>query len=220
MPARTSHSPRGFPRDFRIILARLPEGEVEWIFLLLIVSRRGSLAGAQTKLVDVLSRQLAVAVEHSRSVVYVSVNFVGVSFIDEIRNEFDNIIHGLSYLRMNCRLLDVQSRRVLEVFLDVLLGDFSRAYAFLLCSVYYLVINVGEVLNELDLVASVLEILSHGIEYYERSGVSYVKEIVHGRSADVHFDLAFLLRYELLFSSCQCVIYLHHFLLSFAVFSA
>ena len=112
-------------------------------------------------------------------------------------------------LRVHVSLEYVECLCIVEVLLDVLLGYLRRCDAFLLGSVDDLVVNVGEVLYELDLVAPELEIPPERIENDKRSGISYVEEVIYGRAADIHPDLARLDRYEFFFSVGKSVVDLH-----------
>ena len=51
-----------------------------------------------------------------------------------------------------------------------------------------LVVDIGKILNEADGIAAPLKIAAQHVENAERTGVSYVYEIVNGRSAGIYFD--------------------------------
>ena len=205
VPARSSHAPWRLPCDLGFFLASLPESEVQRIFLHLADSD----ARAALEVVDVLAGQLAVLFKLTCRVVDVAVCLVGVALVDEGLHEFDDLRDVLRDLRVNVGLDDVESLCVVEVLLDVLLGDLRRRDALFFRAVDDLVVNIGEVLHEFDLVASVLEVPSECVEHYERPCVSYMKEVVDRRAADVHSYLAGLDRYKFLFAVCECVIDLH-----------
>ena len=113
------------------------------------------------------------------------------------------------------RFLDVERCSILVVFLDIFFGDLRRSNAFLLRTFDDLVIDIGKVLHEFYLVAVVFQIFSERVEYNEGSRVADVEIVVDRRSADIHLDLAFFDRHELLFFSRQSIINLHsRFLLS------
>ena len=107
------------------------------------------------------------------------------------------------------RLPDVQRGRVLIIFPDVFLTDLLGGDPFFFGAVDDLIVHIGEVLDVFDLVSPVFQILSQRIEYDERPGVSDVEIIVHGRTADIHPDLAFFDGLQFFFLSGQCIIYSH-----------
>ena len=205
VPSRSAHAPRRLPSDFGFLFAGLPQREVQRILLDLTYRD----AGAALKIVDVLSRQFAVFRELASRIIDVAVRLISVALVYQGLNELYDLRDVLRDLRMHVGLHNAQRLRVVEVLLDVFLGDFRSADALLLGPVDDLVIHVGKVLHELDLVASVFEVPSECIEHHERSGVSYVKEIVDRRSADIHPDLARLDRYEFFFPVSKRVVNLH-----------
>ena len=209
MPAGTAHAPGRLPGDLILFLARLPERKVERILFLLFDRD----AGARFEVVDVLLGKLAVLGELAGAVIDITVHLVRVTLVDQILDELDDVRDRLGDFRMHGRRCDVERLRVLVVLLDIFLADFRRGHAFLSRLVDDLVVHVGEVLDEVDLLAAVLEVLAHRVEDDERARVADVEIVIDRRAADVHVDDTFLLRDEFFFSSCQCVIDLHILLL-------
>ena len=114
---------------------------------------------------------------------------------------------------MNVSLQNVESFRIVEILLDILLGDLRSGNALLLRPVDDLVVDIGEVLHELYFIASELEISSQRVKHNKRARVAYMEKVIDRRAADIHFDLARLDRHELLFAVSKRVIDLHFFLL-------
>ncbi len=157
----------------------------------------------------VLPGELAVVLEFSRGKIHVSVDLVGVSLVDKGADEIYYLRNVLRYLRMNIGFFHVESRRVLEILGDVLLAYLRSRHALLSGLVYYLIIHIGEILDEFHLISSVFEILPESIEYHERSRVSDMEIVVYRRPADVYPGLSFFYWLEFLFFSRKCIIYLH-----------
>ena len=62
------------------------------------------------------------------------------------------------------------------------------------------------------------QIAPEGIENDHRARVSDVNQVIDGRPADIHTDLAFLKRFEFLFGHGQGVEYFHKCVLPFGFF--
>ena len=126
---------------------------------------------------------------------------------DEI-NDFRNVF---GHLRVHVRRNHVQRLRIFEVFFYVLLGYLRSGDFLFLGPANNLVIHVSEILHELHIISSVFEIPAQCIEHHERSGISNVKEIVYGRSADVNPNLPLFQRYEFFLAAGHGIVYLHRF---------
>ena len=79
----------------------------------------------------------------------------------------------------------------------------------MMASVDHLVIDIGKVLTELNLVASVLEISSQCIESYERSCITEMEIVIDRRTASIHLNVSFSDGFELFLVSCERVEKLH-----------
>ena len=100
----------------------------------------------------------------------------------------------------------IQTICIAECFFNVFIGDFRHGFAFLIGSVDDFVINVREVLHIGNLVALIFQIASYGIKNNVGSCVADMDVIVHSRTANVHFYLAFLHGYEFFLLSCHSII--------------
>ena len=112
---------------------------------------------------------------------------------------------------MNCSLFHIESRRIFKIFGYIFFAYFLSADPLFFSSLDDLVVHIGKILDEFDLIPSVLEIFSHGVKHYERSGIAYVEVIVDGRTAHIHSYLSFFDRYKLFLFSRQSIINLHFY---------
>ena len=216
MPARTAlAAPRRIPSRLTR-LCSLPDREVHRIFLYLADRD----AGTGLQLLHRLVAQLAILGEGLGAEVYVAVlSNVSVTVLDQALNNINNSVHGLGRTRVHGRLLDAQTLCINEIFLNITLSDGVEVHAFLVRLVDYLVVNVGEVLNELNLVAAVLEVTAQQIENDERTCVADMEVVVHSRTAGIHLYLARRDRNEFLLLTGQRVVEFHDFYLLLMVFS-
>ena len=204
VPAGSALSPRGIPVGLAG-LGGLPESEVERVFLDIVdVDARAGL-----QIVDRLVAQLAVVLELERAVIHVAVHLVGIALLDEDGDDVDDLLNVLGRLRMHGGRLDAERLRIDEIFVDILLRDLIGGDALLVRALDDLVVDVGEVLHEGDVVASVLEIAAENVEHDDRAGVADVDVVIHRRAAGVHADLALLDGDELFLLHGHGIIELH-----------
>ena len=186
-------------------LGGLPEREVERVALAVV----GIDAGHGVHLVDVAAGQLAVAREAAHREVHVAVDRVGVAALDEPLDHLDHAGDRLGGLGALGGVLDAERAHRRDERLGVLLGDLGGGAALFVGAVDDLVVDVGDVLDEPDVVALVLEVAADHVERQERPRVADVDVVVDRRAADVHRDLAGLARDELLFGAAQRVVDAH-----------
>ena len=205
VPAGTSFAPGGIPGDLVGRLLRLPQGEVQRVALLFPFGD----AGTDFQVLDEVAGQQAVTRELAGAVVHVAVHFVGQSLVDQALHERDDLGHGLAHSGVHVRRRDVQRLHVLEILVDIFVRNVHRTDVFLSGAVDDLVVHVREVLHVAHLLAAVLQVLSHGIEHDERTGVADMDEIIDGGTADVHLQLGRIHRHEFFFSAAHGVVDLH-----------
>ena len=194
VPARTSGAPRRLPARLARLCA-LPDRKVHRIFLDLADAD----ACARLQLIQRLVGQLAVLGGLLRAEVDVAVvHRIRIALVDQGLDDVDDRIHGLGRAWMNGGRTDAQTLCVGEVFLDVAVGDDVVGHALLVCLFDDLIVDVGEVLYELDLIAAVLKVAAQRVEDDKRTRVADVEVVVDRRTAGVHLDLALFERDELL----------------------
>ena len=185
VPARTTLAPWGVPHGLAR-LGRLPEGEVQRIVLLLV----GLDAGADLELVDVTTGHGAVAgVAADREVDVAVAGRIGVTLLDEAGDHLD---HGLDLLRgarTDIRVEDAHAVHLLDEGVGELARDVLGSAALFVGALDDLVVHVGQVLGEGDLVALVHEVAADNVEGQERAAVADMDLVIDGGAADVHTNL-------------------------------
>ena len=121
----------------------------------------------------------------------------------------DHLLHGLDLARGAWADVGVQDAKAVHL-LDELVREFLRdlgcGATLLVGAVDDLVIHVGEVLGKRDLVALKHEVTTNHVKAQERATVSNVDLVVHGRSAHIHANLAWLDGLELLLAMVLAVV--------------
>ena len=100
---------------------------------------------------------------------------------------------------MNGRFFNTNRLGVLEIFLNKTLAEFLYRYPFLVCALYHFIVNIGEILHKLYVIAAIFKIAAHCVENNKRARVADVEIVVHSRSAGIHFYLVLIYRYKFLF---------------------
>jgi len=188
VPARAPFAPRARPAGLAR-LGGLPEGEVERVALLL--PRRD--ARAHHEVVHVAAGYLAVAGVAAHGEVHVAViGSVRVPLLDQALDHADHGADLLGGARANIRVHHVGSAHNADELLGELLRYLGRGAPLLVSTVDDLVVHVGEVLRERDIVAARDEPAANHVEADERARVADVDVVVHRGAAHVHADLALL----------------------------
>ena len=203
MPAGPAVAPRGRPGGLALLL-RLPEYEIERIFLLILAGDL-EVAEAGAKVVQILAGELAVAREASRAEVDRAVLLIGVALFNQIGDHVDHAANFLRCERMGGRRADVHAFHVLLAFCDVSLRNDIRRHALLDGRLDDLVVDVREIGNIVDLIAFMFKIPADGVEDDHGSRVSDMNEVVNGRAADVHAYFAGLDRDKFFFVHGECI---------------
>ena len=81
-----------------------------------------------------------------------------MAILDQALNNIDDGIHGFGRTRVYGRLFYAKTLCINEILLDIALGDGVEVHTLLVGLVDDLVVNVGKVLHELDLITAVLEV--------------------------------------------------------------
>ena len=114
---------------------------------------------------------------------------VGMALVDEVLRDANHVIDVFRASRVNIGPKDVQSVHVLIVSIDVLLHESLPVPIKLVGTMDDFVINVGEVLDIVDIVAAGFKPPMNQVKSEVATGVSEVTAIVHGHAAHVHGHL-------------------------------
>jgi hypothetical protein len=201
VPPGTALAPRARPVRLPR-LGRLPEREIEGIGLALVHFD----ARAGLELVDVAPREPAIARERADREVDIAVDHVRVAALDEAFDHADHARHGLRRPRLGGRLLDPEVGHRLEKRVRVTAGHVGGRDALVVGRTDDLVIDVGDVLDEADVVTAILEVAPDHVERQERARVPDVDVVVDRRPTDVHGDPTLVTRDELLFDAGHRVV--------------
>ena len=147
--------------------------------------------------------KLSVFLEFFGAEVNVSTRRIGISLFRKALDDFYDFVNIFGCSRMNGGLSDIKSLGVCPKFLYIPLGNLLNGGALLVGLVYKLIVDVGEILNEIDLIASPLKVSSEHIKNAKRAGVSDVNIVIDGGAAGINFRLPLFYRNKLLFLSGQ-----------------
>ena len=186
-------------------LGGLPEREVERVAFALVHVN----AGTALQVVDIATGKLAVLGEGTHREVHVAIDLVGMATIDEALHELDHLGNLLRGTRAHVRIVDAEGVHVIDEGLGIERRDLLGRLALLLRAPDDLVIDIGDVLDEGDLVTAILQVLAHHVEDEEGARVADVNVVVDRGATCVHRHLARLVRHELLFAAGRGVVDLH-----------
>ena len=150
--------------------------------------------------------QFAVVLELAGAVIDVPVSRIGIAFFDQLADEGDDFRDVFHHAGIQRRLFDMQRCCIFIEGRDELFGDFLRGNAHFFCGADDLVVHVGEVRNEIHVIAAVFQIAADGIESYCAARVADMDVVVDGRAADVHAHLILLDRLEFFFFARQGIV--------------
>ena len=209
VPARAAHAVGAFPCGLTG-LCSLPDGKVGGILLQIVLHTAAQLAVAALQIVQLEVAQLAVLrVALDAEVDIPVLGNIGVSGIDQVLDDVQDLLDVLRCTGLDGGLFAVQTGGILEVLGLKALGHFLHGGALLLALLDELVIDIGDVGDIDDLVAAVFQIAAQGIEHDQRAGVADVDIVVNGGAADVDAVFAGHLRHKLFLLAGQGVENLH-----------
>ena len=122
----------------------------------------------------------------------IPLTLIGIAFFNQVFHKTDDIRHKLDYTRMTSRRLNTKSRHVFTKCSDILVRYFLRRDAFFFGTVDNLIIHIGKVGNIGNLIATVFEIATNGIEGYCRTSIPHVDIVVYSWPTDIHLNLTVL----------------------------
>ena len=144
----------------------------------------------------------------------IAVNGISVAFIDKSRHNFNDFINIIGCKGMDRCRADTESSCINFIFLDVAGGNIAVPDALFLCTTNHLIVNIGEILHEFDLIATIFKIAAEHIKDDKATGVTDMEEVIDSRATRIHGDLSLFNRYKFLASCVECIIKLHESLLS------
>ena len=197
VPTGTALAPRAFPRGFAG-LGGLPQREVEMVALAIFqaLAVGAQLAMASFHLVDVATGQRAVIGIAAHAEVDVALDLVRMAAVDELLDELDHLGDLLGCARAHIRVLHVHGVHVVKEGLRILGGHLGCAATLFVSLLDDLVIDIGDVGDELHLEAAPGEVAADDVEADEGARVADMDVVVHGGTAHVHADLPVLERLE------------------------
>ena len=125
----------------------------------------------------------------------------------------DHANHGANLLggtRANVRIHDVEAMHLLDERVGELMRHLFRRATLLVGAIDDLVVHVGQILRERDLVTAGDEPATNHIEREERARIADVDLVVHGGAAHVHAHLALFDGRELALLAQLAVINTNH----------
>jgi hypothetical protein len=192
VPAGPARAPGRLPRGVLVGLRALPEREVERVLLAV-----GTLdALALVHLVHVAVRERAVLGQGAHAEVHVAVRGVGVAALHQRADQVDDLRQELRGERLVVGAAEAEPPGVGDVVRGHLARQLLRAAPRGPRRVVDLVVDVGDVRDERDRVALVLEKALELREDHERPRVAHVHARVDRRAAGVDADAAGVARLE------------------------
>ena len=193
VPARAAVAPGRGPGGLAGF-GGFPEGEVERVALVGVLLH----TGAHAQLVHVAAREHAVAVVGAHGEIDIArVDHIGMALVDQ---DLDHLLHGVDLAggaRADVRVEHAQAVHLLDEGLRELVGHLGGGAALLVGAVDDLVVHIGQVLGEGDLVALIGEVAADHVEGQEGAAVADMDLVVDRGAAHIHADLARLDGHEL-----------------------
>ncbi len=140
----------------------------------------------------------------------IACHWIGEAFLNQPANQSDDLSHMLGRFRFIGRPSDSEPPHVLIVGLDIFGGNRVAGNASLICSLDDLVVHVGEVLDEFDLVTAVFQIAPDHVKHERAAGMADVAVVVDRHTTDIHSHSLRLERVERLFFPGEGVVDREH----------
>ena len=192
-------------------LGGLPQGKVERVVLVLVLLD----ARTHHKVIDVAARDLTIVGIAAHGKVHVAViGGVSVALLDERLDHGDHGTDLLGGAGAHIGIEHVGGAHDADELVGELRRDLGSRTALLVGALDDLVVDIGEVLGERDLVAARDEPASNHIEADERAGIADVDVVVDRGAAHVHANLAGLDGLELFLFMGSAVVDTHSLLLN------
>ncbi len=199
MPAWPSLAPRRFPVWLPLFLW-LPQYEIKRI----LFSFPGDLdlPVSCLKVVKILMGQLAIFFKLAGTEIHRSIHRrIGKPFVNQDGNHLKHAVNLLRGKRMHCRRSHIQARHVFFALLNITGRNLLGRNAFLHRLFDNLIIHIRKIRHKVHLIPLIFQVSAHRVKYDHWPGVSNMNQIVHGRTADIHFHLSLFQRYKCFFLS-------------------
>ena len=192
-------------------LGGLPQGKVERVVLVLVLLD----ARTHHKVIDVAARDLAIVGIAAHGKVHIAViGCVSVALLDKRLDHGDHGADLLGGAGTHIRVEHVGGAHDADELIGELRRDLGSRTALLIGALDDLVIDIGEVLGERDLVAARDEPATNHVKADERASVADVNVVVNRGAAHVHADLTGLDGLELFLFMGSAVVDTHSLLLN------
>ena len=196
MPAWTALAPRAFPERLSW-LGRFPQGKIHRICFALV----NLYSGSCLHILQLTTAKLAVFWEFLHAEVHIPFQLIGIAIIYQLLHHSNNVRNMLRNLWIKVCSLHIQLVHSLKIALNITLTNNGAIYSLCISGLDNLVIHISKILNMLNLKALFAEISLDNIPGYKGTGITNMRVIIRGNTADIHPYLACLLRYKFLFFS-------------------
>ena len=219
VPARVAHAPRGIPLELLVFELRLrePEHEVALVALVLVLLHAVAHADGEAFLLHVAEH--VVRLELRGIEVDVAARDVGEALFNQLFDHLDERVDAACGRHDDLGLFDAELLAVGKERVGVEPRDLHDGLVLAAGALEHLVLagvgvarkvaDVRDVHRARHVVAEVAQRLFEHVLHDVGAQVADVGEVVNGRAAGVHFDLAGLVRDEFLFFLGACVVKLH-----------
>ena len=119
---------------------------------------------ARFHFVDIATGKLTIAFVRTNREVHVALHLVGMATFDKLFDQRDHLADFLGGTRANIRVHYASSTHIVDECLSVFRSNLRSATTLFVCLLDDLVVNVGDVLDELHLVAAPNKITANSVE--------------------------------------------------------
>ncbi|MBA7605646.1 hypothetical protein ES703_12780 [subsurface metagenome] len=133
--------------------------------------------------------ELAVVGVFSHPEIDAAAGGIGKTLVNQALYYFNDFWYLLGSLGVDVSSLDVEGVHILEVAIGVFLGKLGGGNTALVGAVYNLVVDVGDVLHILDLIAPEAQVTPDDVKDDVAHAVADMSIVVGGNTADVYLDL-------------------------------
>jgi len=167
--------------------------------------------GTSLQLIQILAGETAVLGKAGNGKQHVAVvGNISVTFVQQFLHQLDDLAHVGGGARFDVRTLQVQSIEIGMHLGDQALGEGIAGFMVFGGALDDLIIHVGDVAHEGQVIAQIAKVTCHHVEGDEGAAVTDMTQVVDGDSTHVHAHLSGLQRFEFFFLACEGVVDLQH----------